>query len=159
LSSLRSERDNLNLKSTQLEFEMEKLRRTHETDQEDMQRKHKYQIDDLLEQHHREIERLTREANDSEESARKELQEEINSLRHRYENENNDLEKRLKQELEERLSRSKGREDWQEMLEDCDIILHHLERQPSERRNSTARAVSRFVDTQAPEGGSRQLDR
>jgi hypothetical protein len=42
----------------------------------------------------------------------------------------------LKRCLEDRLSYCQGRADWEEMIEDCELILRHFKKQPVPEHNS-----------------------
>jgi kinesin family member C1 len=124
LTTLRSEKDSLHLKATQLEFEIEQVRRTHEIELDDIQRKHRYQIDDLLEQHRRDIDRLQRAASEDEESARKELREEMDILRRQFDEELRVLQKRLEQELHDEQDRRRREVD--DLRKQRDEQIEHI---------------------------------
>jgi hypothetical protein len=53
----------------------------------------------------------------------------------------------LKLRLEERVAHAHDRADWKEMIEDCDIILSHLEKRPIQENGPVPRKSARLADS------------
>jgi kinesin family member C1 len=101
LSTVRTEREEVKLKASELEFAAEQSRRLHESVLDDLERRQRHEIDDLLEQHRRDIDRLNRAAADDTEAARKQAEEEVNAMLRSHHQAIADLERQLGLELEE----------------------------------------------------------
>jgi len=52
----------------------------------------------------------------------------------------------LKLRLEERVAHAHDRADWKEMIEDCDLILDHLEKKPMQENGPVPRKSARLAD-------------
>jgi len=52
----------------------------------------------------------------------------------------------LKSQLEERVAHAHDRADWQEMIEDCDIILDHLGKWPIQENGMPPRKSARLAE-------------
>jgi kinesin family member C1 len=98
---MRTEKEEMKLKASELEFAAEQTRRLHEGALDDLQRKQRHQLDDLLEQHRREIDRLNRAAADDTEAVRKQAKEEANTMLRSHQQALTDLERQLGLEIEE----------------------------------------------------------
>jgi kinesin family protein C1 len=101
ISTLRTEKEEIKLRATELAFTAEQTRRLHDGELDDLQRKQRHELDDVREEHRREIERLHRAATNDEESVRKQAKDEVETLLRNHQQELADLEKQLKSQIEE----------------------------------------------------------
>lgn len=101
ISTLKFEKEDLHVKVTQLQIQIDQLRHKHSIELDDLRREHRFQQDELFEKHRKDVDRLSRTASADTDSIRKEMQTNVEDVKRKHILEVADLQSRLKVELEE----------------------------------------------------------